>query len=139
MDIPVRWSCDTYSIDADTNIFRAELDDPRCDYAATDGIDESELPYIEVTFAAPAAFEERELRHGEYPVAVSGRMPKGLALEVRELTEAEAAAYVEAGVSILFAYDITLAYPNGTEYQPTAENPVTVTITPPTPPAAPWR
>ena len=57
-DIPVRWSCDAYSTDADANLFRAELKNDDCDYTVTDNpatqnIDESELPDILVTFAAP--------------------------------------------------------------------------------------
>ncbi len=86
------------------------------DDRATGEINESELPFIEAMFAAPAsepatvpvspAPEETALLHAVYPVAVRGVMQAGLTLQVRELTEAE--AYIEADVSVLFAYDISL-------------------------------
>lgn len=83
------------------------------------------------------ALADCTLVHDRYPVTVRGLMPAGLSLIVRELSEAEAAAYLEAGVELVFAYDIMLLDPDGVEYQPDPDYPLTVTITPAAPVAAP--
>ena len=59
VNVPVRWSCSGYSADAEVNIFSARLTNEHCAYTAADDpdtadIDESALPYMAITFAAPA-------------------------------------------------------------------------------------
>ena len=60
-------------------------------------------------------------------VSVSGILPEGAALAVRDLTDDEYEALPVALDTLLFAYDITILV-DGVEYQP--ETPVTVSVVP---------
>ena len=85
-------------------------------------IDSSEIEVMPI----PEGLQHTVLTYGN--VTVSGMMPFGSFLDITEIPSETAAALIGPDKTILFAYDIKVITMNGTEYQPDALNPLTVSV-----------